>query len=413
MDGFGKYGTPGETTSQNKAGGLPTFNFNSGTFDKTEEIDGIKLFKEHLRGHEKDDQNRFGRDTCFSCAVKCKRVTEIAEGPYKTEAKYGGPEYETIATFGSYCGISNMDAIIHANSLCNMYGMDTISCGATISWAMECWAEGKLTAEDTGGIELKYGSAEAMVKMTEMIAKREGFGKILAEGSRKAAEIIGRGTEDYLITCKGQEAPAHMPQVKRSLGVIYAANPFGADHESSEHDPSYKAFPERMKYIGLTNPQEKLALNEEMMRFAMVTQHLYSAIDSLSVCAFIFGPAWQLYGADKLVEVVNAVTGWDVDIQEILEVGERRLNMLRAFNSREGIGRESDTLPKKMFKRPLEGGRSDGYALDEKEWEAALEDYYRLCDWDVETGHPSLKKMESLGLGWVVAENDALSQVIS
>ncbi|HIA34696.1 MAG TPA: hypothetical protein EYN85_08100 [Candidatus Lambdaproteobacteria bacterium] len=98
---------------------------------------------------------------------------------------------------------------------------------------------------------------------------------------------------------------------------------------------------------------------------------------------------------------------------EILAVGERRLNMLRAFNSREGIGRESDTLPKKMFKRPLEGGRSEGYVLDEKEWEAALEDYYRLCDWDVKTGHPSLKKMESLGLGWVVAENEALSHVVT
>ena len=294
-----------------------------------------------------------------------------------------------------------------------MYGMDTISCGATISWAMECWAEGKITAEDTEGIELKYGSAEAMVKMTEMIAKREGFGKILAEGSQKASEIIGRGTEDYLITSKGQEAPAHMPQVKRSLSVIYAANPFGADHESSEHDAGYKAYPEHMEQIGLTNPQEKLALNKEMMRFAMVTQHLSSAVDSLSVCAFIFGASFQLYDADQLVEVVNAVTGWDTDITEILAVGERRLNMLRAFNSREGIGRESDTLPKKMFKRPLEGGRSDGYVLDEKEWEAALEDYYRLCDWNVETGHPSLNKLESLGLGWVVAENQALSQVVS
>ena len=413
MDGFGKYGTPGVTAPQNKSGGLPTFNFNSGTFDKAEEIDGVKLYNEHLRGHEKDDQNRFGRDTCFSCSIKCKRVTEIAEGPFKTDAKYGGPEYETTSTFGSYCGISDMDAIICANALCNMHGMDTISCGATIAWAMECWAEGKLTAEDTGGIELTYGNAEAMVKMTELIAKREGFGKILAEGSRKAAEIIGRGTEDYLITSKGQEAPAHMPQVKRSLSIIYATNPFGADHESSEHDPGYKAYPERMKYIGLTNPQEKLALNKEMMRFAMVTQHLSSAVDSLSVCAFIFGASFQLYGADKLVEVVNAVTGWDTDITEILAVGERRLNMMRAFNSREGIGREADTLSKKMFKRPLEGGRSDGYVLDEKEWEAALEDYYRLCDWNVETGHPSLKKLESLGLGWVVAENEVLSKVVS
>ena len=413
MDDFGKYGTPDVTSPQNKSGGLPTYNFNSGTFEKHEEINGKTLYDSHLRGHERDEQNRFGRDTCFSCSIKCKRVSQIDEGPYKTEAKYGGPEYETLATFGSYCGISNMDAIIHANALCNMYGMDTISCGATISWAMECWAEGKLTSEDTGGIELKYGSAEAMVKMTEMIAKREGFGKILAEGSQKASEIIGRGTEDYLITSKGQEAPAHMPQVKRSLSVIYAANPFGADHESSEHDPAYKAYPERMEQIGLTNPQEKLALNEEMMRFAMVTQHLSSAVDSLSVCAFIFGASFQLYDANQLVEVVNAVTGWDTDITEILAVGERRLNMLRAFNSREGIGRESDTLPKKMFKRPLEGGRSDGYVLDEKEWEAALEDYYRLCDWDVKTGHPSLKKMESLGLDWVVAENEALSHVVT
>ena len=413
MDDFGKYGTPDVCSPQNKSGGLPTYNFNSGTFEKHEEINGKTLYNEHLRGHEKDEQNRFGRDTCFSCSIKCKRVSQIDEGPFKTDAKYGGPEYETLATFGSYCGISNMDAIIHANALCNMYGMDTISCGATISWAMECWAEGKITAEDTGGIELEYGSAEAMVKMTEMIAKQEGFGKILAEGSQKASEIIGRGTEDYLITSKGQEAPAHMPQVKRSLSVIYAANPFGADHESSEHDPAYKAYPERMEQIGLTNPQERLALNEEMMRFAMVTQHLSSAVDSLSVCAFIFGASFQLYDANQLVEVVNAVTGWDTDMTEILAVGERRLNMLRAFNSREGIGRESDTLPKKMFKRPLEGGRSDGYSIDEKEWEKALEDYYRLCDWDVMTGHPSLKKMESLGLGWVVAENEALSQVVS
>ena len=413
MDDFGKYGTPDVCSPQNRKGGLPTYNFNSGTFEKHEEINGKTLYDEHLRGHERNEQNRFGRDTCFSCTVKCKRVSQIDSGPFKTDAKYGGPEYETLATFGSYCGISNMDAIIHANALCNMYGMDTISCGATISWAMECWAEGKITAEDTGGIELEYGSAESMVKMTELIAKKEGFGKILAEGSQKASEIIGRGTEDYLITSKGQEAPAHMPQVKRSLSVIYAANPFGADHESSEHDPAYKAYPDRMEKIGLTNPQEKLALNEEMMRFAMVTQHLSSAVDSLSVCAFVFGASFQLYGADKLVEVLNAVTGWDVDIKEMLEVGERRLNMLRAFNSREGIGRESDTLPKKMFKRPLVGGSSDGYVIDKEQWEEALEDYYRLCDWDVETGHPSLKKMESLGLGWVVAENEVLSQVIS
>ena len=406
--GLAKYGTPDVTAPQHKSGGLPTFNFNSGVFEDYEKIDGITLYDHHLRGHEKDDQDRFGRDTCFSCTYRCKRVAEVKEGPYKSDHIYGGPEYETIATFGSYCGVSSMEAIIRANALCNMYGMDTISCGATIAWAMECWKEGKLTAEDTGGLELNYGDAEMMVKLTEMIAKRVGFGDLLAEGSKKAAERIGRGTEDFLITSKGQEAPAHMPQVKRSLSVIYAANPFGADHMSSEHDASYKDYPERMSFIGLNNPQPKRSLNEEMMRFAMVTQHVYSAMDSVNVCQFVYGPAWQLYGTDQLVELIGAVTGWDVSVDELLEVGERRVNMMRLFNAREGIGRESDTLPKKMFNRPLRGGRSDGFHIDSTEWEKALEDYYRLNQWNVETGYPKKEKLENLKLNWVVNENPEL-----
>lgn len=409
---FGKYGTPSVTAPQCKAGGLPTFNYTSGVFDHSEAIDGQRLYNNYLKGHEDGDQNRRGRDTCYSCMVRCKRVTGLAEGPYQTDEKYGGPEYETIATFGSYCGVSELEAIIRANALCNMYGMDTISCGATIAWAMECWAEGKLTAEDTGGINLDYGNSASMVKLTEMIARREGFGAILAEGSKKASKIIGRGTEAYLITCKGQELPAHMPQVKPALGIIYAANPFGADHESSDHDGSYQGYPERMREIGLTNPQPQLVLNEEKMRFAMVTQHLFSAIDSLSLCAFVYGPSWQLFSPESIVDLVNAVTGWDVNIEELLKVGERRLNMLRAFNSREGIGREADTLPEKLFSRPLEGGKTEGYVVDRNEWERALEAYYRLCGWDVESGHPKREKLQALGLGWVVDENDTLAEVL-
>ena len=411
--GMGKYGTPDVTAPQHHSGGLPTYNYNSGVFDEYEAIDGNTLYENFLRGHEKQQQDRFGRDTCYSCTIRCKRVAEVKEGPYQTDSVYGGPEYETIATFGSYCGVGNMEAIIRANALCNMHGMDTISCGATIAWAIECWQEGKLTAADTGGLELNYGDPEMMVKLTEMIAKREGFGDLLAEGSQRAAQKIGRGSEDYLITSKGQEAPAHMPQVKRSLGVIYAVNPYGADHMSSEHDPSYKGYPARMAYIGLENPQPKRSMNEEMMRFAMVTQHLYSALDSVNVCQFVFGPAWQLYGSDQLVEVIRAVTGWDVTIEELLEVGERRLNMMRLFNAREGIGREAYTLPKKMFDRPLEGGRSDGFHLDRDEWKQALEDYYRLNQWDVETGYPRRDKLEKLGLEWVAAENESLSAVLT
>ena len=132
-------------------------------------------------------------------------------------------------------------------------------------------------------------------------------------------------------------------------------------------------------------------------------------MDSVNVCQFVYGPAWQLYGTDQLVELIGAVTGWDVSVDELLEVGERRVNMMRLFNAREGIGRESDTLPKKMFNRPLRGGRSDGFHIDREEWEKALEDYCRLNQWNVETGYPKREKLENLKLSWVVNENPELA----
>lgn len=399
--GLGKYGTAETTGAQQRAGGLPTYNFNSGVFDGWEAIDGTTMYDTILRGAGKGDQDRYGRDTCYSCTVRCKRVVEITEGPYKVDPHYGGPEYETTSTFGNYCGVSDLAAIAKANEYCNKYGMDTISCGATIAWAMECFEEELINLEDTGGIELRYGNAEALVKMTEMIAKREGFGNILAEGSARAAAQIGRGTEEFLITSKSQETPAHMPHTKRSLAVIYAVNPFGADHQSHEHDPGYRYYPERMAQLGLQDPQPKLALNPEMVRFAMVTQHLYSAMDSINVCQFVFGPAWQLYDSNQLVQAARAVTGWEVSLYELMQVGERRLNMLRAFNAREGIGREADTLPKKFFKRPLKGGKTDGYVLDYDEWRQAVDTYYAMCGWDVGTGYPTRAKLEALGISWV------------
>ena len=334
VDGLAKYGTAETTGSQQTDGGLPTYNFNSGVFDGWEAIDGTTMYDTILKGANEGKQDRYGRDTCYACTIRCKRVVEIKEGPYKVDPHYGGPEYETSSTFGNYCGVSDLAAVAKANELCNKYGMDTISCGATVAWAMECFEEELITVEDTGGIELRFGSAEAMVKMVEMIANREGIGDILAEGSAHAAAKIGRGTEEFLITSKNQEAPAHMPQTKRTLALIYAVNPFGADHESHEHDPSYADYPERMAQLGLNDPQPDLALNEEMVRFAMITQHMYSAMDSINVCQFVYGPAWQLYGPDQLVKAAQAVTGWNVSLYELMQVGERRLNMMRAFNAR-------------------------------------------------------------------------------
>ncbi|HSM70020.1 MAG TPA: aldehyde ferredoxin oxidoreductase family protein [Anaerolineales bacterium] len=402
VEGLGKYGTAETTASQQKKGGLPAFNFNSGVFDGWEAIDGTTMYDTILVGAHEGKQNMMGRDTCYSCTVRCKRVVEIEEGPHQVDPHYGGPEYETLATFGSYCGIDNLAAVAKANEYCNKYGMDTISCGATISWAMEAFTEGRLTLEDTGGLELNFGNADVMVQLTKMIGEREGFGGVLAEGSVRAAEKVGNGTEEFLVASKKQEVPAHMPQAKPTLGVIYAANPFGADHQSSEHDGSYEDYPERMAQIGLENPQPSLGMNEEKVRYAMRTQWAYSAMDSVNVCQFVYGPAWHLYDMEQLVVAINAVTGWDVTMDELLELGERRVNMLRAFNAREGIDREQDTLPEKMFKKALKGGATKGVKVDRQEWKEMMDHYYRLSEWDLTTGNPDQEKLESLGIGWIM-----------
>jgi aldehyde:ferredoxin oxidoreductase len=402
--GLGKYGTSEVVSVQQTTGGLPTFNFTSGVFDHWKAIDGTTMYDTILKGAEQGEQDRHGRETCFGCTIRCKRVVEINEGPYRVDPCYGGPEYETIATMGSYCGNGNLAAIAKANEICNKYGLDTISCGATIAWAMETFEAGALTKEDTGGLELKFGNADVIVKLVEMIGKREGFGDILAEGSARVAKKLGRGAE-FLITAKNQEAPAHMPQVKVSLALIYAVNPFGADHQSHEHDPAYESdfekFKDRLASMGLTKPQPRRSLGPEKVNFARKTQHFYSLTDTVTVCQFACGPAWQLYGPEDVRKMVQTVTGWDVTIDELLTVGERRLNMLRAFNAREGINRNQDTLTEKFFTRGLKGGVSDGWKVEKDQFEAARDEYYRQSGWDVETGIPTRQTLERLGLDWV------------
>ena len=400
--GTGKYGTAETVAVQQRTGGLPTLNFNSGVFDDGwEQITGERMYDEFLRGAEEGRQDSKGRDTCYACTVRCKRVVETADDRYTIDPHYGGPEYETLATFGSYCGIDDFVAVSKANEYCNKYGMDTISCGATIAWAMEAYHEGVLTDEDTGGMDLSYGGAETMVRLTEMIGRREGFGAVLAEGSARAADRLGKGHE-FLIVSKKQETPAHMPQAKISLGLIYAVNPFGSDHQSSEHDPNYHAhYGEKLAQIGLTEPMHPRVMNAEKVNFALRTQWSYSATDCVNVCQFVMGPTWQLYHMQQMAEIVSAVTGWDVSVDELQELGERRVNMLRAFNAREGIDKEQDTLPEKMFKKALVGGKSDGRKLDKDEWLAHRDIYYEMAGWDISTGNPKGETLERLGLGWI------------
>ncbi|MDH7487422.1 MAG: aldehyde ferredoxin oxidoreductase family protein [Anaerolineae bacterium] len=400
-----RFGTSNGVPGHQQAGRLSTRNFTSGVFEGWQALSGETMYDTILRGAAQGQQDRLGRDTCYACAVRCKRVVEVTEGPCLVDPFYGGPEFETIALFGSGCGISDLVAVAKANELCNKYGLDTISCGATIAWAMECYENGLLTPQDTDGLELRFGHAEAMVQLVEMIARREGCGDLLAEGSARAATRIGRGTERFLTTCKKQEAPAHVPQVKRTLALMYAVNPFGADHQSNAHDGDYASGGERMAQLGLLDPQPPLSLNAEMVRYTLLTQHFRSALDSLTICHFCFGlGGWELYGPEQLLQAIRAVTGWEVSLYEVMKLGERRVNLMRAFNAREGIGREADTLPAKFHDVPLKGGASDGYYIDRQEWQRALEIYYTMAGWDLETGYPTRAKLEELGIGWVADE---------
>jgi len=395
VSGLGQYGTDGDLEGFSNEGFLVTRNWTSGFFPEgAEKLTGTTMYGTILKE----------RDTCFACAVRCKRVVEV---PGLVDPLYGGPEYETVGTFGSYCGVTSLEYVSLANQLCNMYGVDTISCGATIAFAMECFEKGLLDEEACDGIKLKFGNAEALPTLIEKIAMRQGIGDLLAEGSYRAAERIGKEAVSLTVTVKKQELPAHMPQFKPAVGLIYAVNPFGADHQSSEHDPFLVMPPDsrertRLAKIGIHKGYEdNFTMDDEKVRFALDTQKYFSILDTLCLCQFVWGPSWELFGPDEMVELCKSGLGWDTSLFELMQVGERRINMMRYFNSKEGFTKEDDQLPEKMF-IPLKGGPSDGVVLDKDSHEKAKELYYELAGWDKVNGNPTDATMKKLSLQWLI-----------
>lgn len=390
---LGVYGTAGTLGYHADEGFLPSYNWNTGYFEEAENIGGAKINSSYL----------VKRDTCYGCAVRCKGAVEI-EG--RVDAEYGAPEYETCAAFGSYCGNTDLADICEANQLCNMYGLDTISCGATIAFAMECYENGILTKKDTYGLELKFGNGKVFKPLIKKIAYKEpGLGEILAQGSFMAAEIIGENSKDYVVTSKKQEWPAHMVQMKPNLAINYAVNNFGADHQSSEHDPALMAPKDNQNWIWpnmLTSFKECDSygiLDENKAKFAFETQKFYSMLDSLCLCQFVWGPAWQLYGPNDVVDLCRGSIGWNTTIEELQEIGERRINMMRIFNCLNGFDRSDDDLPKKAFIK-IPDGPGVGHGISETDFNKALDSYYEFAGWDTD-GIPTSDTLSRLGLDWV------------
>ena len=279
------YGTSRIVSALDAGGILPTRNFRDGSFDKAKEISGQTMAETILKR----------RGTCYACMVACKREVEVPE--LGVEQKYGGPEYETIASLGSLCGIGNLEVIAKGNQLCNQYVLDTISTGAVIAFAMECYENGILTKEDTGGLAVDFGNEEALLKLIEMIGRREGIGDVLAEGVKRAAAKIGKGAEQYAMHVKGQELPMHEPRGKQSLALAYSTSPTGADHMEAPHDVFFDAFNPQghpLGALGLIEPVDALDLSHRKVRAYYYCQLAWSFYNSLGMCDFVGAPLGSL-----------------------------------------------------------------------------------------------------------------------
>ncbi|MHB1161858.1 MAG: aldehyde ferredoxin oxidoreductase family protein, partial [Chloroflexota bacterium] len=355
-------GTSGGVPFLDARGILPTRNFLQGSFEDARAISGQTMADTILTS----------RGTCYACYIACKREVKTGE-PYNVDPAYGGPEYETIGSLGSLCGVGDLAAVAKGNELCNRYGLDTISVGTTIAFAMEAFQAGHLTAADTDGLELRFGNADAMLRAITAIAERRGIGDLLAEGVRIAARRLGGGAEALAIHSKGQEFPMHEPRGKRSLAIGYAVSPTGACHMEAPHDTDFEAPGgaglEALEPMGILEPVDSLDMGPAKVRLFYNGQQLWNLYNCVGLCDFVGTPIGP-FTLPMLVDYVSAVTGWNTSSYELIKVGERSQNMARLFNIREGFTAADDDLPPRMF-QPLRNGALEGVALDRAEFEAA------------------------------------------
>lgn len=379
---FQEYGTGAAMRAFEATGNLPVRNFRDGLFPEVSKIDAQAVKDTYLTG----------MDACFACPVRCKKVVQVKE-PYTVDPAYGGPEYETLAALGSNCGIENLAAIAKGNELCGAYSLDTISVGAVIAFAMECFENGLLTVRDTGGIELRFGNHEAMLKVIDLIARREGIGDLLAEGTLRAAARIGHGAERFAMQVKGLEPGMHEPRLKLGLGLGFMVNPQGADHCCNLHDTIYAA--ERpwreLRPLGILETVPVDDIGPRKVALFRMIQLKRVMFDSLVLCLFM------PYTFEQVARVVAAVTGWDTGVMEQLRVAERILTVARLFNTREGFTAANDVLPERFFQSKTDGVLASK-TLDLAKLEQARSYYYTLMGWDARTGIPAPEKLEELGI---------------
>lgn len=386
-DRFHNVGTAGGVLALEASGILPTRNFRDGSFEHARAISGQKMAETIL----------VNRGTCYACAVACKREVEVPA--LGVSPKFGGPEYESLAASGSLCGVGDLSTLALVNQLYAQYVLDSISAGAAIAFAMECYEHGIITKDDTGGIDLTWGNTEAVIQMAHQIGRREGLGRLLGEGVKRAAEAIGKGAERFALHVKGQELPMHDPRGKKGLSLAYAISPTGADHMEAPHDPLYAGFHPQghpLAPLGLIEPLDPLELDSKKVRAFYETQKVWSAYNSVGMCDFVGAPLNALE-LQPLVNYINSVTGWNMSLYELLKVGERNNTLARVFNVREGFTPADDVLPQRLHEG-IGNGPLKGERVGPDEFHTARRTYYEMAGWDPETGTPTLAKLAELGV---------------
>lgn len=367
-----RFGTAGGTAGAEQSGDLPIRNWRQGTWSP--QVDGIT-------GQTMADTILVSNYGCMACPIRCGREVRF-EG-----VDGAGPEYETVAMLGSMCLVDDIRVVSRANDLCNRLGIDTISTGSTISFAMELYERG-LIDEERVGRSLEWGDGDAVLDMVRQMGMAEGFGKLLGQGSRKTAEVIGNGAERFAIHVKGLELPAHDPRCYKGLACGYATSSRGACHLSgySYNFERSAAFPELgyEEIVDRRADQGKGKLNADM-------QNLMGLLDSLKLCKFSLANVISL--AD-LLEWLRAVTGRSMSQEEFMEAGERIFTMKRIFNLAHGFTRDDDNLPKRILEEPRPDGGAEGQLPD---LELQLDEYFLYRGWNGQ-GIPPRRRLHELDL---------------
>jgi len=380
--GFDTFGTNMVADFVHVRGGYPTRNWQEGVFDGIDDVNAQAIM----------DTVFVEETACFACPITCGRGTEIKDGKWKG-AKGEGPEYETTNTLGGMCGVADINAITKANYLCNEYGLDTISTGSTIAFAMECFEKGILTKEQTDGLEITFGDGDMVVALVEKIARREGIGDLLSGGTRAVSEKLGQGSDKFAMHVKGLELPAYDTRAAKITGLGYVTANRGGDHMTGYiQGPTFIDIP--FLIVDDSSIRDPFQANPEEAHVLVDMENALAVLDAFGGCKFM----GMLLPADELIELLVHATGWEFTLEDFRKAGERIYNLARAVCIREGTSRKDDVLPERLMVQPIPEGPAEGMVNDREMLELMKDAYYDFRGWDSATGIPTKEKLRELDL---------------